>query len=200
MRYKVNKILVVLVAAVCAQFFVEVAMAIEEPVYKVIRKEGEISLREYPSSIVAETSVEGSFDEVSNEGFRRLAGFIFGGNEISQKIAMTAPVGMEKPGGDSWVIRFTMPAEYTLKTLPKPKDARVELKEIPARTVAAFEYSGTWSKERFDERKQKLLAWIEKNEFVRKSEATLARYNPPWTPWFLRRNEVLIQVEKVKKN
>ena len=189
---------------------VEVAMAVEEPVFKVMRKDGDISVREYPPLIVAETRVEGAYDDVSNEGFRRLAGYIFGANEASQKIAMTAPVGLERPTSQkiamtapvgleradetSWLVSFTMPAEFTLKTLPKPKDSRVMLREIPAKKMGAYEYSGTWSKDRFEERKQKLLAWLSTNGFKVEGEAVFARYNPPWIPWFLRRNEVLIPV------
>jgi hypothetical protein len=189
---------------------VEVAMAVEEPVFKVMRKDGDISVREYPPLIVAETRVEGAYDDVSNEGFRRLAGYIFCANEASQKIAMTAPVGLERPTSQkiamtapvgleradetSWLVSFTMPAEFTLKTLPKPKDSRVMLREIPAKKMGAYEYSGTWSKDRFEERKQKLLAWLSTNGFKVEGEAVFARYNPPWIPWFLRRNEVLIPV------
>lgn len=189
------------------------AMAIEEPVFKVISSDGDISVREYTPVIVAETKVEGAFDEVSNEGFRRLAAYIFGANETSQKvemtapvgierspsqkIAMTAPVGLEKAGMNSWTISFTMPAEWTMKTLPKPKDARVVLREIPARKMGVYEYSGTWSQERFQERKQKLLDWLTRNGFSVKGEVIFARYNPPWIPWFLRRNEVLIPIEKM---
>lgn len=187
-------------------------MAVEEPVFKVLKQDGDLSVREYPPLIVAETTVEGPFEDVSNEGFRRLAGYIFGANEVSKKIAMTAPVGQQQ-GGESqkiamtapvgqqkatdhtWTISFTMPAEFTLQTLPKPKDARVILREVPVKKFCALQYSGTWSNDRFDEKKQILSAWVAKNGFKATGEAVFARYNPPWMPWFLRRNEVLIPIE-----
>jgi hypothetical protein len=185
-------------------------MAVEEPVFEVIKKDGDMSVREYPPLILAETRVEGPCEDVSNEGFRRLAGYIFGKNEASQKIAMTAPVGLEQPASQkiamtapvglekadetSWVVSFTMPAGYTMKTLPTPKDARVILREVPARKVGVYAYSGTWSKVRFEERRLKLLVWLAQNGFTVKGKAILARYNPPWIPWFIRRNEVLIPI------
>ncbi|MFZ9594959.1 MAG: SOUL family heme-binding protein [Bdellovibrionia bacterium] len=188
------------------------AMAIEEPQFKVLRAEESMALREYAPYIVAETLVDSRFEDASSEGFRRLAGYIFGGNQGSkkvamtapvvqsegegQKIAMTSPVGLEKASETQWRITFSMPSEYTLATLPKPNDARVSLRELPAHWIAAYEYSGTWSQERFEEKKQALLEWIKKNGWKPCGAPMLARYNPPWTPWFLRRNEVLIPVEK----
>ena len=209
----------VFLAAVFAMFLNltgESTMAIEEPKFTVVKSEGDITLREYSSYIVAETQVEGEFDTAGTEGFRRLAGYIFGGNQstqkiamtapvnmtetTSEKIAMTAPVGMTQAEDKTWVITFSMPAQYTLSSLPSPKDPRVHLREIPTRRVAVFEYSGTWSKERFEERKQKLLQWIGDQKLQPAGEATFARYNPPWMPWFLRRNEILIPVHASQLN
>jgi hypothetical protein len=184
-------------------------MAIEEPKFQVVREDGDIQLRQYLSTIVAETSVSGKFDKAANEGFRRLAGYIFGGNEGSKKISMTAPVGqgpgekipMTAPVSQSetaageWNITFTMPSEFSLATLPKPNDARVVLKELPPKKFVVYRYSGTWSLKRFEENKIKTLEWIHKNSLSPNGEAIFARYNPPFTLWFLRRNEVLIQVD-----
>ena len=186
------------------------AMAVEEPEFITLKKEGEFALREYAPVVVAQTTVEGAFEDVSNQGFRLLAGYIFGGNQGSKKISMTAPVGVantdgekikmtapvgvEKSDSKSWRVTFTMPKGYTLETLPKPNDARVILKQSPAQKMAAFEYSGTWSKERYEERKLKLEKWIRDNQLKATGEAVFARYDPPWIPWFLRRNEILIPV------
>ena len=185
------------------------AVAIEEVPYTVIEQNGAFELRQYSPHIVAETMVEGAFDQVGNEGFRRLADYINGENRSKQsiamtapvsqeaqpeKIAMTAPVGQEK-SGDRWRITFVMPAKYALDTLPKPIDSRIEIKQEPGRLMAAVRYSGTWSRKRYEENKKRLLAWIEERGFKQTAEPVWARYNPPFMPWFLRRNEILIPVD-----
>ena len=185
------------------------AVATEEASYTVIEQNGAFELRQYSPHIVAETTVEGAFDQVGSEGFRRLAGYINGENRSKQSIAMTAPVGQEaqaekiamtapvgqEKSGDSWRITFVMPAKYALDTLPEPIDSRIELKQEPGRLMAAVRYSGTWSRKHYEENKERLLAWIEERGFKQTGEPVWARYNPPFMPWFLRRNEILIPVD-----
>ena len=188
------------------------AMAIEEPGYTVIEQVDNFELRMYEPKIVAETLVEGDFSEVGNEGFRRLAGYIFGDNRKqqdidmtapvsqqsdSEKIAMTAPVSQETLDG-KWRITFTMPAEYTMETLPMPLDDRVILKQEPAQLMAAIQYSGTWSRERYQEKEASLRAFMDAQGLRAVGEPVFARYNAPFTLWFLRRNEVLIPVERLQ--
>ena len=185
-------------------------MAIETARYQVVEKDGDFELRQYAPYIVAETLVEGEMDEVGNEGFRRLFGYISGNNrkkqsismtapviqeKTAEKIVMTAPVTQEKAGG-RFRITFMMPSEYTLETLPEPLDSRVALKTEPARLVAAIQYSGTWSPKRFEEHKKKLDDWISKRGLKPLADPIWARYDPPFKPWFLRRNEVLVPVER----
>jgi hypothetical protein len=185
-------------------------MAIETARYQVEEKDGDFELRQYALYIVAETLVEGEMDEVGNEGFRRLFGYISGNNQKKQsismtapvtqektaeKIAMTAPVTQEKAGG-KFRITFMMPSEYSLDTLPEPLDSRVALKTESARLVAAIQYSGTWSLKRFEEHKKKLDDWISKRGLKPLADPVWARYDPPFKPWFLRRNEVLVPVER----
>jgi len=186
------------------------AQAIEETKFKLIESEGNFELRQYPQHIVAETLVEGDFSEVGNEAFRRLAGYINGQNRgkqtipmtapVSQKaesvkIPMTAPVNQEK-AGEKWRITFLMPAQYTLETLPEPLDSRVELRKVPECLMAVLKYSGTWSKSRYEEKKKQLMEQNERRGLKQVGEPIFARYNPPFTPWFLRRNEVLIPVDR----
>jgi hypothetical protein len=185
-------------------------MAIETAPYHVVEKDGDFELRQYPSYVVAETLVEGEMDEVGNEGFRRLFGYISGNNRKKQSISMTAPVTQEKTAekiamtapvtqersGDKFRITFMMPSEYTLDILPEPLDSRVALKAEPARLVAVIRYSGTWSVKRFEQHKQKLDEWISKRSLKPLADPVWARYDPPFKPWFLRRNEVLIPVER----
>lgn len=185
------------------------AVAIEEVPYTVIEQDKAFELRQYSPHIVAETTVEGAFDQVGSEGFRRLADYINGENRSkqsiamtapvsqeaqSEKIAMTAPVGQEK-SGDRWRITFVMPAKYALDALPEPIDSRIEIKQEPGRLMAAVRYSGTWSRKGYDENKERLLTWIEERGFKQTAEPVWARYNPPFMPWFLRRNEILIPVD-----
>ncbi|MBS1192333.1 MAG: heme-binding protein [Nitrospirae bacterium] len=195
----------------CAVFFVATGdgMALEEAKYTVIMREGSFELRQYEPHIVAETMVKGDYDKAGNEGFRRLFKYISGENQKKQsiamtapvsqdagpeKIAMTAPVSQEQTGGQ-WRIAFVMPSEYTLDTLPQPVDPKVLLKQVPARRMAAITYSGSWSKARYEEHKALLEAFIQKQKLSPLGEPVLARYNSPFTLWFLRRNEVLIPVQ-----
>jgi hypothetical protein len=187
----------------------ETAMAIEEASYKVMEKDGDFEIRQYMAQIVAETVVEGDFDKVGNEGFSRLFGYISGNNTKkqsitmtpgvsqeadSEKIPMTAPVNQEQVG-NKWHISFLMPSNYTLETLPEPTDNRVVLKQIPSRNVAAITYSGTWSQSRYEEHKAILVEIMRNKKLKPIGEYIFARYNPPFMPWFLRRNEVLVNVE-----
>jgi hypothetical protein len=185
------------------------ALAIEEAKYSVLREEGDFQLRKYEPQIVAETLVAGDFKEVGNEGFRRLFRYISGNNRAqkaiamtapvtqeggSEKIPMTAPVSQEKSGGE-WRITFLMPSTYTLETLPEPLDPMVQIKETPGRYLAAITYSGTWSQERYEKHKALLVEWTAAQKLKPLGDPVWARYNPPFTPWFLRKNEILIPVE-----
>ena len=185
-------------------------MAIEEAKYTVLERQGDFELRQYEPQIIAETFVEGKFQDVGNEGFRRLYDYISGKNHkresipmttpvsqetASEKIPMTAPVNQEKVGG-KWRITFLMPSQYTLETLPEPEDPRVHLTKVPGQLMAAISYSGTWSWGRYEEKETRLKQLIQQKKFKTVGEPVFARYNPPFMPWFLRRNEVLIPVAR----
>ena len=186
------------------------AMAIEKLAYRVLEEDGALELRRIEAHVVAETFVEGEFDDVGSEGFRRLVKYIGGANDGGakiamtapveqeprpEKIAMTAPVGQEKTG-DRYRITFVMPAKYTLETLPAPADERIRLRAEPERTVAAIRYSGFWSRSRYDDHERKLRAWLAERELEAVGEPVWARYDPPFMPWFLRRNEIVIPVRE----
>ena len=109
----------------------------------------------------------------------------------SEKIAMTAPVSMHREG-ESYRITFMMPSKYTLETLPEPINPDVRLREVPAALVAAFRYSGTWSQNRYEAHRAELESWIDARGWTTVGEPIFARYDPPFIPWFLRRNEILI--------
>ena len=194
-------------------FFNTFALAIEEAKYDVLEKDGTFEIRRYYPHIVAETIVEGEFDDVGNEGFRRLFAYISGENRKKTAISMTAPVSQEKDyeqismtapvnqqrEAGKWRVTFMMPSEYTLETLPEPLDDRVELREVEGKLVAALKYSGTWSRKRYEQKREELESLIQKRDLRPVGEPVFARYNPPFIPWFLRRNEVLIPVAKSGK-
>ena len=210
MKYRnVCVFLLVLLFSITLPQVVEDAMAIEMAQYTVVKKEGNFELRQYEPNLVAETIVEGDFDEVGNEGFRRLFDYISGNNRKQQSISMTAPVSQKAESekismtapvnqvrvGEKYRITFLMPAEYTMETLPEPLDTRVKLKEVPGQLIAAFRYSGTWSEGRYEEKRVRLQELMRQRDLEPAGEPIFARYNPPFMPWFLRRNEVLIPVE-----
>ncbi|MBT3425751.1 MAG: heme-binding protein [Gammaproteobacteria bacterium] len=173
--------------------------AIEQPGFEVTEEIGDLEIRRYEQHIVARTLVGSPFKEAGNEGFRRLAGYIFGDNDLDQKIAMTAPVGLtaesqEKDDEQFWVT-FSMPAEYGFDELPEPDDARVQVETVATRYLAVLPYRGNWSEKRYRKHEAKLLSLLENVSTWRiAGEPTWARYDPPFMPGFMRSNEVAIEV------
>jgi hypothetical protein len=185
-----------------------ISMAAEEAEFELVEAEGAFAVRDYAAHVLAETTVKAARDEAGNKAFRTLFNYISGDNRsrtevpmtapVSQKaeserIAMTSPVG-QRGSNDTWVVSFMMPAAYTLATLPEPTDQAVTLRQVPARRMAVISYSGTWSSKRFLEHKAKLEAWIKAKSLTVEGPAEWARYDPPFKPWFMRRNEVLIPI------
>ena len=184
-------------------------VGIEKSKYAIIEKEGKLEIRQYQSQIVAETIVDADFDKSGNIAFRRLFKYISGNNRkkesiamtapvnqetASEKIAMTAPVNQQK-SQDKYLVSFLMPAKYTMKTVPEPLDPTVTIKEIPARKMAVIRYSGTWSRKRYEEKRNLLEDFIRRHGLKITGEDIFARYDPPFQLWFLRRNEVLFPIE-----
>lgn len=183
-------------------------MAVEEAKYAVIQAEEPFELRKYEPHILAETAVEGDFEDAGNAAFRRLFKYISGENEQQQKVSMTSPVGqvpssekidMTSPVGQvkkdgKWNVSFMMPASFTLETTPVPKDPKVVIRQVPEHYIAAVRYSGFWSKKGYLRNLAKLQEWVEANDLRVLGEPIWARYDPPFKPWFLRRNEILIPV------
>ncbi len=196
------------------------ALASEEVSYKVIKKYRDFELRKYDSYLVAETEVKTDFDSAANKAFGLLVGYIGGENvkkeEISmtspvnqqssgkegEKIAMTSPVtqipGSESDGEKSYIVSFVMPAKYNIKNIPDPVDPRVKIREVPSKLMAARTYSGTWSRTNYLENEKALLDALEEAGLKTVGLPIYARYDPPWTLWFNRRNEVIIEVEAPK--
>jgi hypothetical protein len=173
------------------------AEAIEEPAYTVEQawEAEQIEIRAYAPRVMAVTGM----DENADSGFRVLAGYIFGGNAEEEKIDMTAPVQQSMAGEKE--MAFMMPAEYALEDLPEPEDQRVSFREAPAYTAAVIQFSGWASAEKADENWQQLRRFLIKGGIEIVGEPTLNQYNPPWTLPFLRRNEIIVPVNRdvVKK-
>ena len=179
---------------------------VAEPPYAVEFREGPLEVRTYGPRVVAETEVAGSFGDAGNEGFRRLAGYIFGKNKRKSEIAMTAPVAqasssepkkiaMTAPVAQrgtpaAWTVAFTMPEGETLATLPVPDDPRVVLRELPPSRVAVVRFSGRWTDENMGSHEELLRGWVDRNRLPVTGKAEVNRYDPPFLPWFARRNEI----------
>jgi hypothetical protein len=171
---------------------------VEEPAFTRIKQDGDFELRQYRAQVVAETVVGGNLDEAGNAGFRAIADYIFGNNlsvneRGAEKIAMTAPVSVEAVG-DRWRVHFVMPARYTLATLPKPVNPAVQLREIPGERVAVNRFSGFSSEATVLAKIAELQQWLRQQGLAAAAAPRLARYDPPITPPFWRRNEILLTV------
>lgn len=191
--------------------FTENVMAAPEPKFDLLEKSDAFELRQYHPMIIAEVVVEGDMDQASSTGFRLIANYIFGNNKSqsgeSAKIAMTTPVTMQpKPekiamstpvtltsDTEKWRVNFVMPAQYTMDTLPVPNNSQVILRQVPARKVAVLRFSGLVDAEKTVQKTKELLTWMAAKKLEASPvEPELARYNPPWTLPFLRRNEIII--------
>jgi hypothetical protein len=182
-------------------------MAVEEPEFTVEKRDGHFEIRRYAVMVVAETVVSGGFEDSGNRGFGPLFRYISGANREKSKIPMTAPVAQTRRGrkipmtapvaqaaasGGGWAVQFVMPAGATLENTPEPSESAVSLKAIPARRVAVVRYVGSWSAARYQRHLALLRTWMQDNALKAGDEPVWARYNPPFTPWFLRRNEIWI--------
>jgi effector-binding domain-containing protein len=184
---------------------------VEQMNYIVTKKMQGYEIREYPSHIVAQANIKGTYDEALSLGFRVVAGYIFGGNtkkenismtapvtsqkEISEKISMTAPV-LATMQGDSHLISFGMPSSYTLETLPLPSDPRVKIVSVPAKEFAVLRFSSPRSQARSKVMESRLLGYLERDGIMHTGSPIYAGYNPPWTPPWMIRNEIMVEILK----
>lgn len=186
---------------------------VEQADYTVVKKMNDYEIREYPAHIVAQTTVQGSYRESMSSGFSIVAGYIFGGNTKKENIAMTTPVVAQKgkidkvsesiamtapvvatSDGDSQIISFGMPRSYTLETLPTPNDSRVKIVTIPVKKYAVMQFSWYRSDARVKSMQNKLLSALARDGVVAEGSVAYAGYNAPWTPPWMNRNEVLVEV------
>ena len=195
-----SRLLLLFILAVMPLF----SHAIEEPDHEVIRTFDNVELRRYAPYIVAEVVLDATAENAGNQAFPILAGYIFGKNKGEKKFAMTAPVTQtaapvrmdmtvpmtQTDAAGRMRVQFVLPKGVTLATAPEPIDTRVQLREVPAGTWAVIRYSGTWSESNYLEHLGKLKASLVAADVATQGEPVLARYNSPFTPWFMRRNEI----------
>jgi hypothetical protein len=182
--------------------------ATEEPEYQVVRELADIEVRQYAAYAVAEVVVPGPAGEAGNQAFPILAGYIFGKNKGERKFAMTAPVTQAAvpvklemtapvtqtaaPGG--FLVQFVLPKGVTAGSAPEPLDARVQLREVPPNRVAVIRYSGFWSESNYNEHLVKLQAALRAADLAWSGAPVYSRYDAPFTPWFMRRNEIWLRL------
>jgi effector-binding domain-containing protein len=184
----------------------------EQQPYDLLSESGEIEIRRYPAHVLAEVRVSGPFDGAGNRAFPDLFGYISGQNARKESIAMTAPVMQSAPrrdsekiamtapvtqqaDGDEFVVAFVLPANLTEQTAPTPTNPRVDLRTVPAHLTAAIRFSGRWTNQAYEHQLRTLLAGVAAAEWKTTGEPRFARFDPPFTPWFLRHNEICIDLE-----
>ena len=185
------------------------ARAIEEPAFEVLRAlNDQVELRRYAPYVVAEVLVPGPAEEAGNQAFPILAGYIFGKNKGERKLEMTAPVTQaaapvklpmtapvtQTPAAGGFIVQFVLPRSVTLATAPQPLDERVMLREVPPSRVAAIRFSGFWSDANYNEHLALLQAALKDAGQPWSGDPVYARYNAPFTPWFMRRNEIWLEL------
>jgi len=210
-KIKVITLLILFLVAACLVFVGPIMSNVENPKYEVISSVENIQIRRYAPMIVAEVEIEGSREESIRAGFRLLANYIFGDNTRQQKISMTAPVQQEvyekiamtapvqqQMVKNTWKISFVMPSNYTMDTLPKPKNSDVKIREVPEISFIVIQFSGANSPENIIEHENQLIGHIKSNKIDIVGSAKYAFYNPPWTLPFMRRNEIMFELNKSK--
>ncbi|CCE01552.1 heme-binding protein [Bradyrhizobium sp. STM 3809] len=191
--------LVVLVLAGAAIAAGPIMSRVEHPRYDVVKRDGDVEIRAYAPMIIAQAEVQGARRPAIEEGFRIIAGYIFGANQAKAKIAMTAPVQQQATaaaadgaGSDHWSVSFVMPSSWSLEALPPPADARIKLTPLPAQRMLAITFSGAYSDGILADKTRELRDYAQRQGITVSGTPLLAFYNPPWTLPMLRRNEVML--------
>ncbi|MEI7765646.1 MAG: heme-binding protein [bacterium] len=205
-----NIISTIIVLIIIWSIFGHFSSRVEQAEYSVIKKSKGYEIREYPSHIIAQTTIDGSYEDAMSMGFRIIAGYIFGGNTkkesismtapvkeqkfVSEKIAMTAPVSLNTLG-NSRVVSFVMPKSYSLETLPIPNDSRVKLVKVPSKKMAVLRFSWSRNGNRINKMEKKLLSFLSRDKIETIDSPLYAGYNAPWTPPWMIHNEIMIEID-----
>jgi DNA gyrase inhibitor GyrI len=170
------------------------SMANEEPDYIVLKKESDIEIRQYKNFLTASIEMEGDRKEAIGKGFRSLFKYISGENKNKESISMTVPVMQKSTGNNKWSISFVVPKKFDLKNVPQPDNKNIQIKNNFDLKVIAITFSGLFSDGNIEENETKLRNYIKEKGIKIEESAIYAGYNAPWTPWFLKRNEVLFKL------
>lgn len=214
MMKKILALLNTLFLAGCSVFGIQ---SEDSPTYWLVDdSEGSFEIRHYHPYLIAQTEDSGDYDTATKQSFYRLFDYISGKNQGKQKIAMTAPVEQTQKGnkfqpngekiqmtapvfqeksGNVWTMSFVLPLKYDMETAPKPTDSKITIKEVPEKRVAVLTYTGFMGADKIAEKTKELMAWLKIKKITPLSEPRSAGYNPPWTIPFLRRNEILVDIE-----
>lgn len=178
----------------------------EEPFYTSQLKDGAFEVRDYPELLAAEVNLCGPRRQASAAGFDLLAAYIFGDNTSgpaplqaeapvrrSETIAFTVPVIL-LGGSDDWTVRIVLPSIYAFDTLPTPNNARVHLAVVPPTRLAVLQFSGLANDDAVARKSGELQAMLAARKLQTNGPTALARYDAPWTPWYLRRNELMVPI------
>ena len=169
---------------------------------------GDIEVRDYAAYTVAEVTVNADANDAGSRAFPILAGYIFGKNKGERSMAMTAPVTQtavpvkmamtapvtQTPSGSGFLVQFVLPKGVTVANAPEPLDARINLREMPPKRVAVIRYSGFWSESNYNEHLAKLQAGLRAANLTWTGEPVYSRFDAPFTPWFMRRNEIWLNL------
>lgn len=169
-------------------------MANEEPDYIVLKKESEIEIRQYKNFLTAYIEMEGDRKEAISKGFRSLFKYISGENKNKENISMTIPVMQKSSGNNKWNVSFVVPKKFDLKNVPQPDNANIQIKNNSDLKVIAITFSGLFSDGNIEGNETKLRNYIKEKGIKIEEPAIYAGYNAPWTPWFLKRNEVMFKL------
>ena len=197
-----DKIAITIILLVVALFCMNMIRGLsntklETPEYKLLKKSGSFEVREYAPMVIARTLVDADFKEATSTGFRRVANYIFGGNNKRMEIAMTAPVISNSPIDvkDSYEIAFVMPKSHNIEILPEPDNSNVQVLERNFGQVAVISFGGWATKSRVERYHDKLKEWVVKENYNLKGDFMVAQYNSPWILPPFRHNEIMVQVD-----
>lgn len=200
---KLSTTLFMVIAALLLTGPTALALGFEKPEYTLVYSDGDIEYRQYESYLVSESVVvehNGQYKQAGEEGVNRLLSYIRGDNqnaeEGSEKISMTLPIE-QTMAPEGWRVTLMLPGKYTLETAPKPTDPRVRVREVPGRLMAVLRYSGRWTEKNFSGKMSELRKAVESQSVETVGEMQTALYNPPITPPFMRRNEVMVEVNNL---
>ena len=174
-----------------------VPMFLEQPKYKILKKEGQFEIRSYDDILMSSVRVTGSQYQALRKGFRPLVKYISGKERDGEKISMTAPVIQSTSDRkENFTVSFSMPSKYQVDNLPKSKNSEIFFEKLGSYRAAVVRFSGRANEKLLDLKSNELRQWIEANGYSSVSTAKYLFYNDPSTPGFLRRNEVMIIIDK----